>query len=109
MRVVWVLVIACLVAATSVRPLRVQRRDPHAAQIEAAPPTVAVLARREASALPELRLAPFVCMAPAVTSTASLVGTSRAWHIGTAKLAGVADTPCARGPPAARARSSLFA
>jgi hypothetical protein len=101
MRVVWVLVIACLVAATSARPLRIERRDPHAAHVEAAPATIAVVARREVSTLPDLRLAPFICAAPSVPYAPPLVAAADAWHVAPPRSAGLFDAPCARGPPIA--------
>jgi hypothetical protein len=101
MRVVWVLAIACLVAAGAVRPLQVDRRDSQAARIEGAPPTLALVARREAPQLPDVRLAPVVIARIAVAEAPVMVALVTGWAIATPHTACALDTPCARGPPTA--------
>ena len=101
MRCVWVLVIGCLVAAAALRPLQVERRDPHAAQIDAPPTSVAVVARRQAAHLPELRLAPFVIVAAATLEPPKMIaGADQRLPEAPDALCAV-ETPCARGPPIA--------
>ena len=100
MRCVWVLVIGCLVAATAVRP-QVELRDPHAAKIDVAPASIAVVARREATHLPELKLSAFVAAASAVIASPVLVAVDTSWRSVTPVAACAADTACARGPPIA--------
>lgn len=101
MRCIWVLVIGCLVAAVALRPLHVERRDPHAAQIDTPPTSVAVVARRQAAHLPELRLAPFVvAVAPTLEPPKMIAGANE--RLSQAPDAPCAvETPCARGPPIA--------
>jgi hypothetical protein len=101
MRFVWVLALVCLVAATAVRPLHVERRDPHVAALDVAPASLVVVARRQTPHLPELRLALFV-VAPAPTLIAPpRVPASCVDHSPTLVDACAADTACARGPPIA--------
>ena len=101
MRVAWVLVIGCVVAATSVRPLRFEHLDPHAAQIEAAPASLVLVARREAPPLPELRLAPFVVEPAPIAAVPPPVTALHGWFVPAVADAGVVDTVRARGPPMA--------
>jgi hypothetical protein len=103
MRCVWVLAIACLMAAAGVRPLAIERREQRASRIEAAPATIVVLARRAGASQPDPRLAPAVLVAaPAVTPPARVAIPDRAELA--RRLAGCGvDTPCARSPPNARA------
>jgi hypothetical protein len=128
MRCIWVLVIGCLVAAAALRPLHVERRDLHAAQIDAPPTSVAVVhkgllrpkvrvsledsrhaatgrasvvARRQAAHLPELRLAPFVVAVAATLEPPKMItGADERLPEAPGSLCAV-ETPCARGPPIA--------
>lgn len=97
MRCVWLLVIACLTAATATAPLRAERRGAHEAHLDLAPASLAQAARSQ----PDLRLAPFV-----VTPVARFAGPPRVialqvWQVAPAPVALEAATPCARGPPVA--------
>jgi hypothetical protein len=94
-------VIACLVAATAVRPLHVERRDTHASRIDIAPSSLAVVARRQASQLPDLRVGPIIVTpAPAVTLP-PCVAAAEVQYSSTPVDACAVDAVCARGPPIA--------
>ena len=95
------LVLVCLVAATAVRPLHVERRDPHAAHVDVAPASIAIIARRQTPHLPDLRLAPFVVTPVAAVTAPPPVTSTYAWQPQTLVDACAADTACARGPPIA--------
>jgi len=101
MRCIWVLVVACLVAATAVRPLHVELRDRHAAKIDAAPAAMALVARRQAPQLPELRLSAFVAAAAPAVAAPVMIAADTTWCSATPRAACAADTACARGPPLA--------
>jgi len=101
MRCVWVLVIGCLVAATALRPLQVELRDPHAAQIDAPPSSVAVVARRQAAHLPELRLSLFVVEVAAAFEPPKMIIVAVERSPEAPDLPCAVETPCARGPPIA--------
>jgi hypothetical protein len=101
MRWVWPLVIACLVAASVVRPVRGERRDPHAAQLDAASATRLVIARRQASQLPEPRLAPYVVARAPVVAACMMVTMGGESQRVRSTAACAVDNVCARGPPLA--------
>jgi hypothetical protein len=101
MRWVWALAIVCLMAATSVRPLRIKRHDPHVAQLDAATGAVARVARREATHLPDLRLAPFVLAQAPSTAAPVMVADATNRPLTSCPATCAADTPRARGPPIA--------
>jgi hypothetical protein len=101
MRVVWMLAIACLVAASVVRPLRIDRSDSHAAHLEAAPLTVATGARREVPRLPDLRLAPFVAAPRSVAEPPVMIALASSWQLASPTSACAVAAPRARGPPSA--------
>ena len=101
MRFVWVLAIACLMAATSLRPVRVERHDPHVAQLDAATGAFARIARREAPHLTDLRLAPFVLAQTASVSTPVMVALVTDGQHESSPATCAADTPRVRGPPIA--------
>jgi hypothetical protein len=101
MRLLWVLVVICLVAATVGRPLELEGRDPHGAQLDVAPVSRSVVARRAAAQIPDLRLAPFVlAQAPAATPP-RVISAPQVKHAANPVDACATNATCARGPPIA--------
>jgi hypothetical protein len=101
MRCVWVLVVACLVAATAVRPPHVELRDRQDAKIAAAPASVALVARQQAPQLPDKRLSAFVVAAAPIVASPVSVAADTSWCSATPRAVRAVDTACARGPPIA--------
>ncbi|HEY5927704.1 MAG TPA: hypothetical protein VIV11_38730 [Kofleriaceae bacterium] len=99
MRLVWVLVCACLVAVAGVRPLRAERRDPHTARVDVAPVTVAVVGRRQTTHVPDLRLAAFIVAETPSIAVPVMVALGKAWQLASPAAPSGTDTYCARGPP----------
>lgn len=103
MRWMWTFVVCCLVALGGVRPQLDEVRDPYASQaasLDAAPANVAALAtRRDTAHAPEVRLPPFVLIAPTTLSSPARVAVACEPRALAHRLALVAAACSARGPP----------
>jgi hypothetical protein len=101
MRCVWLLVIACLTAATATASVRAERRSAHEAQVDLAPVSLAHVARRQSSYAPDLRLPPFVVTPIPLVAAPPRVVALQEWQLEPPSVACAVAHPCARGPPMA--------
>lgn len=103
MRWMWTLVVCCLVAASGARPVQPEVRDPYSSQtarLDAAPlHDLALTTRRDTAHAPDVRLPPFVLIAPAKIASPVRVAVACEARVLAHRCAPPVTTCSARGPP----------